>query len=766
MPPSATLINGTATSSIAAAATDTTTRTTKAAEGTTDDTKTYITATVVYGDVRSYSSSSSSSSPSSSSSSSSYLVSPSPFPYKYVPLVSTDHNDDDNDNSNNNNNNNNNKLVLPEHVRNVLKNAHGFEVVVTSVAEGEVGKNTDDGGRSSDGSSSRNRRRDVDGIYLTYESVSDSDLLDSTTAIAQAATATATTTSTTHNCLLRWPISGDGVGQIVSLIDDDDDDDNNAANISEPSREESKQSSSTQEQQQQYLCSGEPHGLTLSRERRATTKHQAETSKAIKSSSHDDDDDDIYLYHVNNDAVLTKTSVSTRRIIWQNREIPQTGSNDDGSGSDYRPTWVAVPPDGPYIYLCDGYGSNHVYLMWRHNGTFVIDHHNNRGSNSSSGGGGGGGRHYNNVTVKFWGGRSSSSPSSSSPDHGLFSTNHGCLYDPLADQIGIADRENGRIEYFNYYKYHDDYEDKNNDDDTVNNYSMAKPQRDTRNLRCGKEFGRFDYSHTTDLRRKDDVDGENKIFESMSYIDQDRPGRHQATQEQQKELGAVALSPNAIPFSRPSLGNASRPCIVRRQVSQTTAYSRNTTQHEPPENVLSDQDDKDDGTSFSTSTSSTTTTTTRLRRVGGNKIQCSRNSTNKCTTVITSTTFASATAGTRSTRSEHRSTRQQQRQPEQQQQRYGVIPDLAGKVAVILSTTTNVLEGKSTNGNGHSGMPNKVHDEVLYVIDVAGTLGHLGHLHPHDAQMLPNGDVIVATWNPGRLSYWKRVKIEDGSEMG
>ena len=31
------------------------------------------------------------------------------------------------------------------------------------------------------------------------------------------------------------------------------------------------------------------------------------------------------------------------------------------------------------------------------------------------------------------------------------------------------------------------------------------------------------------------------------------------------------------------------------------------------------------------------------------------------------------------------------------------------------------------------------------------------HDHPHDAIFLPNGDMVVATWNPGRLSYWKKL---------
>ena len=37
----------------------------------------------------------------------------------------------------------------------------------------------------------------------------------------------------------------------------------------------------------------------------------------------------------------------------------------------------------------------------------------------------------------------------------------------------------------------------------------------------------------------------------------------------------------------------------------------------------------------------------------------------------------------------------------------------------------------------------------------AAALGGDGHKHPHDAIFLPNGDVVVGTWNPGHLSYWR-----------
>jgi len=62
------------------------------------------------------------------------------------------------------------------------------------------------------------------------------------------------------------------------------------------------------------------------------------------------------------------------------------------------------------------------------------------------------------------------------------------------------------------------------------------------------------------------------------------------------------------------------------------------------------------------------------------------------------------------------------------------VPDLAGPVAILNQD-----------------------NDIVSVVNVAGLLGHLGHLHPHDAQILSNGDLIVATWNPGRLSYWKKL---------
>ena len=48
-------------------------------------------------------------------------------------------------------------------------------------------------------------------------------------------------------------------------------------------------------------------------------------------------------------------------------------------------------------------------------------------------------------------------------------------------------------------------------------------------------------------------------------------------------------------------------------------------------------------------------------------------------------------------------------------------------------------------------------DKVVSVIEVGKLLGAHGFKHPHDAIWLPNGDIAVCTWNPGRLGYWRRL---------
>ena len=46
---------------------------------------------------------------------------------------------------------------------------------------------------------------------------------------------------------------------------------------------------------------------------------------------------------------------------------------------------------------------------------------------------------------------------------------------------------------------------------------------------------------------------------------------------------------------------------------------------------------------------------------------------------------------------------------------------------------------------------------VVSLIEVGQLIGDQGSKHPHDAIFLPNGDVVVGTWNPGYVSYWKRL---------
>jgi hypothetical protein len=85
--------------------------------------------------------------------------------------------------------------------------------------------------------------------------------------------------------------------------------------------------------------------------------------------------------------------------------------------------------------------------------------------------------------------------------------------------------------------------------------------------------------------------------------------------------------------------------------------------------------------------------------------------------------------------------------------------------------TVKLVPGLGTNKGsnftyGNVGIYGK-DEEVLAVIEVARTIGHLGHQHPHDAIFLPNGDVVVCCWagpsdpgvgqSHGTISYWRRL---------
>ena len=52
-------------------------------------------------------------------------------------------------------------------------------------------------------------------------------------------------------------------------------------------------------------------------------------------------------------------------------------------------------------------------------------------------------------------------------------------------------------------------------------------------------------------------------------------------------------------------------------------------------------------------------------------------------------------------------------------------------------------------------------NQLVSTVDVAALIGDLGSIHPHDALFLPNGDFVVGTWNPGYVSYWKKLKSDE-----
>eukprot|EP00656_Telonema_subtile_P009580 TRINITY_DN14513_c0_g2_i2.p1 TRINITY_DN14513_c0_g2~~TRINITY_DN14513_c0_g2_i2.p1 ORF type:complete len:341 (-),score=59.21 TRINITY_DN14513_c0_g2_i2:236-1258(-) len=167
------------------------------------------------------------------------------------------------------------------------------------------------------------------------------------------------------------------------------------------------------------LCTGTPHGLKI------TTEGGQQ-----------------YLYHANNAQKLAKTTLNGE-IVWINQGnfgqndtcTPDTCPNSSCACTDgkapYIPTWFATPPNSKYAYLCDGYGSDHVYAF-----------------DSSTG-------EYMNQS---WGGRSPAGlhpgAEAKTQPHGLFMENHGCTYDPRPttepNTIVVSDRRNMRFEFFHY----------------------------------------------------------------------------------------------------------------------------------------------------------------------------------------------------------------------------------------------------------------------------------------------------------------------------
>jgi hypothetical protein len=69
---------------------------------------------------------------------------------------------------------------------------------------------------------------------------------------------------------------------------------------------------------------------------------------------------------------------------------------------------------------------------------------------------------------------------------------------------------------------------------------------------------------------------------------------------------------------------------------------------------------------------------------------------------------------------------------------YVLVPDLDGPLAIL-----------------------DKENKVISVIEVSRLLGAQGFKHPHDAIWLANGDIVVCTWNPGRLGYWRRLAAGD-----
>ena len=169
------------------------------------------------------------------------------------------------------------------------------------------------------------------------------------------------------------------------------------------------------------LCDGVPHGLKI-------------TSEA---------DGSQYLYHANNRQKLAKTRLDGSTVWLVDGPFgqdmactPSTCPNASCTCTDgkapYIPTWFATPPNSPFIYLCDGYGSDRVFAF-----------------EASTG-------HFMNRT---WGGRSPAGlhpgvTAARQQPHGLFMENHGCTYDPRPttepNTIVVSDRRNMRFEFFHY----------------------------------------------------------------------------------------------------------------------------------------------------------------------------------------------------------------------------------------------------------------------------------------------------------------------------
>jgi len=172
------------------------------------------------------------------------------------------------------------------------------------------------------------------------------------------------------------------------------------------------------------LCPGTPHGLKITTE-----------------------GDQQFLYHANNAQRLAKTTLEGKEIwvrdgpfgqdmtcgddMCPNNSCRCTEGPNGALAAPYIPTWFATPPDTPYMYLCDGYGSDRVFAFESATGIYM---------NQSFGGRSPAGLHP--------GANASSQP------HGKFMENHGCTYDPRPttdpNTIVVSDRRNMRFEFYHY----------------------------------------------------------------------------------------------------------------------------------------------------------------------------------------------------------------------------------------------------------------------------------------------------------------------------
>jgi hypothetical protein len=140
------------------------------------------------------------------------------------------------------------------------------------------------------------------------------------------------------------------------------------------------------------LCSGKPHGLKLANEGGKMFLYHSNVAETAHSRS----------------GKLSKTTLEGE-VVWQ-----INGTFGQENETNYRPCWWGVPPSGEYIYLADGYGSSNVYPFTRDG----------------------------KWTGKTFGGRGK--------EHGKFETCHGITFDPRVGQLAVSDRENHRIEFFDF----------------------------------------------------------------------------------------------------------------------------------------------------------------------------------------------------------------------------------------------------------------------------------------------------------------------------